>query len=236
MPRLPGGGQRHHQNVRVRQQPVQLLVGVYRVKRRVCGPFRPPHAPNARGSHGLGPARKLRSDVPRAQHGDGTADDRPHGQHLAPALCRRVGAVRHLMPQQHQRHHDQMLRDGHAIRAGGIGQHHLRAGIQPLVQIGVHPGEAAAEPLQVHEILQLRGLGHPVDHLVLPSLFRRHGLGRFIVIHREAVPGGGVVDHSPMLRFSKIVIHGDFSHLLYTSHIFSAQRIPSAAADRMPPA
>ena len=73
------------------------------------------------------------------------------------------------MAHQHQRHHEDVLRDGHAVGTGGVGQHHGGGGVQGFVQIGVDPGKAAAEPFQAGEALQLARLGHAVDDLVFAA-------------------------------------------------------------------
>ena len=108
------GGQRHHQYVGVRQQAVQLIVGVHAVKGGVGGLLRPADAPYLPGAHGLGPAGKLRADVTGTQHGDGAADDGAHGYHRPPAVGVSVAHIGVGVAQQHQRDHDEMLGDGDA--------------------------------------------------------------------------------------------------------------------------
>ena len=209
-------------------------MGVHPVKGRVGGLLGAADAPDLLGAHGLGAAGKLRADVAGTQHRDGAANDGAHGHHRPPALGIGMAQIGVGVAQQHQRDHDEMLGDGDAVGTGGVAQDHLRRGVQGVSQIGVHAGKAAAEPLHAGEGLQVAGLGHPVHHLIGAGQLRRH-LAVGVVVHRKAAACGGAVDERVVGRLQIICENGNFFHL-YTSSIFSAQRIPSAAADRIPPA
>ena len=186
-------------------------------------------------SQGLGPPGEIGADVPGPQHRDAAAVNGPHRQlrHPFPPPDD-VLELRHP-PQQHQRHHEDVLADGEAVGSGGVGQHHVGAGVQAVVGQLVHPGEAAAIPLQPRGPLQVSGLAPSVDDLILVQPLCR-SLAPPVKVHRKAVLFRRCQHPFPVLRRQEVLHHRDFSHLPYTSHIFSAQRIPSAAADRMPPA
>ena len=151
--RLTGGGQGQGQDIRIRQEGVQLVVGMDLVKGGVGGLFGAADTADGGSTHGLGAAGKLRADITGADDGDGAAHNGAHGEHPAPAAGGLVGAVGRGVAQEHQRDHDHVLGDGDTVGAGGVGQHDLGRGIQAVVQISVHAGKAAAEPLEVHEVL-----------------------------------------------------------------------------------
>ena len=73
------------------------------------------------------------------------------------------------------------------------------------------------------------------SNLILARLLIRQDVLR-VEVHREAQPlrRGAQLFHMGLGQ--KVLHNGDFSHFSYTSQSFSAARMPSAAADRMPPA
>ena len=227
--------QSHHQDLRLRQHLVQLLLGQHPVIGGVRVPAAAGHAADVSRSQGLGPPGEIGADVPGSQHRDAAAVNGPHRQlrHPFPPPDD-VLELRHP-PQQHQRHHEDVLADGEAVGSGGVGQHHVGAGVQAVVGQLVHPGEAAAVPLQPRGPLQVLGIAPAVNDLILLQTLGR-GRAPPVKIHRKAALFRRIQHLFPALRRQEVLHHRDFSHLPYTSHIFSAQRMPSAAADRMPPA
>ena len=234
--RLRRAGQGHSQNFRLRQHLIQLRRGIHGVVGIVHMAAAAGDTRHGLSPHGLHPAGKGRADVTGTQHRDAAAADGAHGGLLvAPIVA--VHPLLHggHLPQQHQRHHDHVLTDGHAVGSGGVGEHHLRAVVQGIVLPLIHAGIGAAEPPQGRGSLQLLGGDGAVDHLILPRpVLGQMALGE--IVHGEAGVPGHLLDMSTVAVVQVIRHHCKLSHHEYTSQIFSAQRIPSAAADRMPPA
>ena len=136
--------------------------------------------------------------------------------------------------QQHQCDHDEVFGDGDAVGTGGVGQDHVGGRVEGVIQIGIHTGEVAAEPLQAGEGPEGGAIRHAIQHLVLPGQLRRH-VAVGIIVHGKAAACRGAVDLRMVMRLQKISEYSKLFHR-YTSSNFSAQRIPSAAAERMPPA
>ena len=92
------------------------------------------HAGDARGMEGLRTAGKLRADVARAEHGDPRAMQRADtaGERFPAARADDLGIL-HLAAQQHQADHDEMLGDGGAVGAGGVGEPTVGILVQALV-------------------------------------------------------------------------------------------------------
>ena len=235
MRRVTGARQRHDEDLRFRQDAVQLFQRVHLVVGGVAGLFGAPHAPHHLGAQRLGAAGKVGADVAGAQHGDAAAADGAHAQPLFPLTRPHdLLKLRHL-PQHHQRHHEDVLGNGDAVGAGGVGEHNVFAGINVLVHVGVHTGKAAAEPLEIGRRFQFIGRAQAVNDLVLRRSVRRQVPFR-VVVHGKAAFRRRFLKGRPMLRRKEGLHCCNFFHFLYASHIFSAQRIPSAAAERMPPA
>ena len=162
-----GGRQSHDEDFGLGQNAVQLLKSVHLVIGRISRLLGPPHTPDDLGPQSLGPAGKVGADVTGTQNGNAAAADGPHAQALFPLpVFHDLLKLRHL-PQHHQRHHEDVLGDGNTVGAGGVAQQHIRVRIDGLVRVGIHPGKAAAEPLEVGCRLQLLGRAHAVNNLVI---------------------------------------------------------------------
>ena len=108
-------------------------------------------------------------------------------------------------------------------------------GIQRLIQIPVHTGKAGAEPFQLLHIPQYGLIRHTVYDLIFARpLLGQHAIG--IAVHRISMLFGRLADLLQMVLFEKLVHHCNLFHTQHSFIICSAQRIPSAAAERIPPA
>ena len=116
-------------------------------------------------------------------------------------------------------------------------------GPDALVQVPLHPGEVAAQPPQALGTPQQGRVGVAVDHLKIPDR-RGQGLRPRVVADGEARRLRGGVDLSAVgvnvePHTDGKLSHGSASSLSVSWMAFStcsAVRIPSAAAERMPPA
>ena len=191
--------QSHHQDLRLRQHLVQLLLGQHPVIGRVRVPAAAGHAADVPRSQGLGPPGEIGADVPGSQHRDAAAVNGPHRQlrHPFPPPDD-VLELRHP-PQQHQRYHEDVLADGEAVGSGGVGQHHVGIGVQAVVGQLVHPGEAAAVPLQPCGPLQVLGIAPAIEDLIVLQTLGR-GRAPPVKIHRKAALFRRI-QHLPLIYF-----------------------------------
>lgn len=93
------------------------------------------------GRKGLRAAGKLRADVARSEHSDARAMQRADtaGERFPAARADDLGIL-HLAAQQHQADHDEMLGDGGAVGAGGVGEPTVGILVQALGRrSGPHP-------------------------------------------------------------------------------------------------
>ena len=107
------------------------------------------HTGDGGGAQGAELAGKGGTDVSGTQQGKVAAPDGAHGKLVGPApALHYLGILRHP-PHEHDRHHDQVLGDGDAVGAGGVGEQAVRIGEDAVIfAVGVRTGKGAAVPLE----------------------------------------------------------------------------------------
>ena len=139
----------------------------------------------------------------------------------APRALRR----RAVWAQEHEEHHEDVLRDGGAVGAGAVGEQAVGAGPQGAVQEVVHPGGGGAEP---PEGLRLREQGRrdvAEEDLVLADLRRETVLVLVAVVvgGGEARLSGHGVDCFLVMRIHKIRVYPNLSHKRVPFHQIQEQ-------------
>ena len=210
---LRRGGQRHHEKIRFGQDAVQLRDGMDGGERRVGGSDRAAHAGDARGMEGLRAAGKLRADVARAEHSDARAMQRADtaGERFPAARADDLGIL-HLAAQQHQADHNEMLGDGGAVGAGGVGEPTVGILVQALVAEVVHTRPAAAIPLEAFRAADDLLRAVPVEDLTVVHPADRFS-GRGEILDLIAVFGCRRVELTLVFVVEKVDDDADlFSH------------------------
>ena len=239
---LRGGGQRHHQDFCLRQHVVQPGDRQHLVK-TLHAPAGAAEAGDPGGAHAPQTLGHVGADVAGAQDGKRIVPDGADGQLPGPAVGSDHRLVLRHPPQQHEGHHDHVFGNGDAV-AAGVGQKALGIGKDGgVLAVDVHPGEGAAVPPQGggSGFQQLQIVG--VEHLTVLQA----GPGLLKLIQVEKVDGkacffSGFFDLRLVRRRQKFQIYANITaHTVQTSlemasQICSAARMPSAAAERMPPA
>ena len=210
---LRRGGQRHHKDIRFGQDAVQLRDGMDGGERRVGGSDRAAHAGDARGMEGLRAAGKLRADVARAEHGDARAMQRADtaGERFPAAVADDLGIL-HLAAQQHQADHDEMLGDGGAVGAGGVGEQAVGVLIDTLVAEMIHARPTGAVPFEAFRTFYDLARAMPVEDLTVVHPADRFS-GRGEILDLIAVFGCRRVELTLVFVVEKVDDDADlFSH------------------------